>query len=331
MKIIIPMAGMGKRMRPHTLTIPKPLLPIAGKPIVERLVEEIVETVKTPVSEIAFVIGRFGEEVENNLKAIAQKFGSKASIYYQDEPLGTAHAVWCARPSLDDETIVAFADTLFKADFNIDNTADGNIFVKQVPNPAAFGVVKTDNNGVITDFIEKPQTFVSDLAIIGIYHFRSGAQLLEELQSLIDNKRTVNGEYQLTDALENMKLKGLSLKTATVSGWFDCGNKDATVDTNKEVLRIKGNMVSDLAIIDNAVIIPPCYIGENVKIANSVIGPYTSVEAGAEIVNSLVRKSIIQQDSRLIYANLNNSMVGKSAKVEGKVSDISISDFSTMH
>ena len=331
MKIIIPMAGMGKRMRPHTLTVPKPLLPIAGKSIVERLVEEIANTLKSTIDEIAFVTGRFGNEVEENLKNIAMRFGSKASIYYQDEPLGTAHAVWCAAPSLNDEIIVAFADTLFDAHFDIDRSADGNIFVKQVADPSAFGVVKVDANGVITDFVEKPKEFVSDLAIIGIYHFKSGKQLLDELQYLIDHRQTVNGEYQLTDALENMKQKGLKLKTATVSGWFDCGNKNATVDTNQAILKLKGHHVSGSAIIDNSVIIPPCYIGDNVKLANSVIGPYTSVEAGAEIVNSLVRKSIVQRNSRLIYANLNNSMIGKQAVVEGKVSDLNISDFSQIH
>lgn len=209
MKIIVPMAGMGKRMRPHTLTIPKPLLPIAGKPIVQRLVEDITKIANEKVEEIAYIIGEnFGEETEKNLKAIAASLGAKGTIYYQDEALGTAHAILCAAPSLNGKVIVAFADTLFKADFVLELEKDGIIWVQKIEDPRAFGVVKVDANNVITDFIEKPETFVSDFAIIGIYYFKDGAYLRNELQYLIDNNIKEKGEYQLTNALENMKKKG---------------------------------------------------------------------------------------------------------------------------
>ncbi|NTW32877.1 MAG: nucleotidyltransferase family protein, partial [Bacteroidetes bacterium] len=186
MKIIIPMAGMGKRMRPHTLTIPKPLINIAGKPIVQRLVEEIAKVCSEKIEEIAFVIGDFGEEAEKMLLSIASNVGAKGKIYYQKEPLGTAHAVLCANESLDGKLVVAFADTLFKAEFVLDESRDGIIWVHKVKDPSAFGVVKTDENQIITDFIEKPKSFVSDQAIIGIYYFRDGKYFKSELQSLID-------------------------------------------------------------------------------------------------------------------------------------------------
>ncbi|HAP01579.1 MAG TPA: nucleotidyltransferase, partial [Bacteroidetes bacterium] len=228
MNIIIPMAGMGKRMRPHTLTTPKPLIAVGGKSIVQRLVEDISEMCADDIHEIAFVVGRFGSEVEKNLLAIAESVGAKGKIFYQDEALGTAHAILCARECLKENVIVAFADTLFYADFKIDKSKDGIIWVHKIPDPSAFGVVVLDENKVVKEFIEKSPTFVSDLAIIGIYYFRDGKNLEKELQFLIDNKIRVKGEFQITNALENMKSKGMKLVTAEVKEWLDCGNKDAT-------------------------------------------------------------------------------------------------------
>ena len=160
------MAGRGSRLRPHTLTVPKPLIPIAGKPIVHRLVEDIAKVLDEKIDEVAFIIGAdFGEKVENDLKEIAKKMNAKGTIYYQDKPLGTGHAIMCAKDSLEGPAVIAYADTLFKADFTLNKDADAVIWVKQVENPSAFGVVKLNDKNVITDLIEKPQDFVSDLAV----------------------------------------------------------------------------------------------------------------------------------------------------------------------
>jgi glucose-1-phosphate thymidylyltransferase len=221
MKIIIPMAGMGKRMRPHTLTTPKPLIPIAGKPMVQRIVEDIIKVCDEPVDEIAFVVGHFGKEAENNLVAIAASLGAKGRICYQEEPLGTAHAIMCAKECLTGKVLVAFADTLFKADFKMDSSQEGIIWVQKVEDPKPFGVVKLNAENVITDFVEKPQEFVSDLAIIGIYYFKDGDYLKKELQYLLDNDIKEKGEYQLTNALENMKAKGTRFTPGKVTEWLD--------------------------------------------------------------------------------------------------------------
>jgi glucose-1-phosphate thymidylyltransferase len=324
---------MGKRMRPHTLTVPKPLIHVAGKPIVQRLVEDIAAVVDEKIDEIAFVVGRFGGEVEENLLSIADSLGAKGKICYQDLPLGTAHAILCAEQTLTGKVIVAFADTLFKADFKFDQENDGIIWVQKIEDPRAFGVVKVNADNVITDFVEKPQEFVSDLAIIGIYFFKDGDNLKKELKYLIDNNIKEKGEYQLTNALENMKSKGIKFSPGQISEWLDCGNKDATVYTNQRILEFKSKsekLVNDSAVIENSVIVPPCYIGAGVRIINSVVGPYASVGVKTVIKNSIVSNSIIQAHSKISNSNLTNSMVGNNAELEGRILDLSVGDFNSI-
>lgn len=327
------MAGRGSRLRPHTLTVPKPLIPIAGKPIVQRLVEDIVKVCGQEVDEIAFIIGDFGAETEAELKAIAESLGAKGSIYHQDQPLGTAHAIMCAEPSLAGNLVVAFADTLFRADFTLDNASDGVIWTKRVENPAAFGVVKKDDNGYITDFIEKPKEFVSDEAIIGIYYFKDGDNLKSELQYLLDNKIMDRGEYQITDALENMKNKGLKLTSGTVNEWMDCGNKNVTVETNGKILGFIQNeetLISPEATVENSEIIEPCFIGAGAVIRNSKVGPRVSVGKHTHIENSKLDNTIIQEESKVLNATLTNSMIGNKAHYDGKFTTVSIGDYSTL-
>lgn len=326
------MAGMGKRMRPHTLTTPKPLIPIAGKPMVQRIVEDIIGVCDEKVDEIAFVVGRFGNEAENNLIKVAEKLGAKGSIYYQDEPLGTAHAIMCAKNSLSGKVVIAFADTLFKADFKMDSSKEGIIWVQKVEDPKPFGVVKIDAQNTITDFVEKPQEFISDLAIIGIYYFKDGDYLKKELQYLLDNNIREKGEYQLTNALENMKAKGTKFSPGKVTEWLDCGNKDATVYTNQRILEFIKNtpLVSKTVVNNGSTIIPPCFVGENVKLINSTVGPHVSIGEGTIIENSVVKNSIIQSNSTLKDAELSNSMIGNFAYFTGKSSDASLGDYNTL-
>src|SRR5574343_17933 len=331
MRIIIPMAGKGKRMRPHTLTVPKPLIAVAGKPIVQRLVEDITKVCGQKVEEIAYVIGPdFGKEVEQNLIKIAEGQGAKGSIYYQEKALGTAHAIMCAADSITGKTVVAFDDTLFKADFVMDTEKEGVIWVQKIEDPRQFGVVKLNSSGVITDFVEKPAEFVSDLAIIGIYYFKDGDNLKKELQYLLDNDIKEKGEYQLTNALENMKAKGIRFEPGKVTEWLDCGNKDATVYTNQRLLEFdkgKPGLRGKNIELSNAIIIEPCFIGDNVRISHSIIGPYASIGAGSVIESSILQNSIIQPSAKIINSNVYNSMVGEGAEVKGKPLDLSISDY----
>jgi len=333
MKIIVPMAGRGSRLRPHTLTIPKPLLPVGGKPIVQRLVEDITKVCGEPVDEIAFIIGDFGAEVEKNLVAVAESLGAKGSIYYQAEALGTAHAILCAKESLKGKVVVAFADTLFKADFKLNSDADGIIWVNQIDDPRAFGVVKLNSDNVITDFVEKPEHFVSDLAIIGIYYFKDGEYLKNELQYLIDNNIKEKGEFQLTNALENMKQKGTKFVPGKVDEWLDCGNYKATVYTNQRVLEfIKNELKTDSTLQnENSVIVQPCFIGKNVKLKNAVVGPHVSIGDNVEINLSIISNSIIQSNTKIEKANIKDSMIGNHVKIKQQQQELSIGDYTELN
>jgi glucose-1-phosphate thymidylyltransferase len=330
MNIIIPMAGMGKRLRPHTLTMPKPLIPVGGKPIVQRLVEDITKVCGEKINEIAFIISPlFGKEVEKNLIDIAASQDAKGVIYYQEVALGTAHAVMCAAPALSGKTVVAFADTLFKADFVMDTNNDGAIWVQRIDDPRQFGVVKLNKEGFITDFVEKPQEFVSDLAIIGIYYFKDGDYLKKEIQYLLDNDIKDKGEFQLTNALENMKNKGTKFIPGKVTEWLDCGNKEATVFTNQRVLEYdkgKPNLRAASAKLENSVIIEPCFIGENVVLKNSIVGPHVSLGANTKVNDTIIKNSIVQQNSKINSANLQDSMIGNYVEVNGITADLNLGD-----
>ena len=330
MNLIIPMAGKGKRLRPHTLTIPKPLIPIAGKPIVQRLVEDIAKVTPEKIEKIGFVIGDFSSEIKDQLDMIAREVGAEAQFFVQEVAEGTAHAVACASEILNGKVTVAFSDTLFRAEFELNPEDDGIIWTKQVEDPSAFGVVKTDEKGIITDFIEKPKQFVSDQAIIGIYYFKRGEDLKQELDYLISNNIRGGGEFQLTMALENMKKKGTQFTIGTVNEWLDCGNKEITVTSNARYLGfLKGEkLISDLAQVENSKIVEPVFIGDNAIIRNSQIGPNVSIGAGCTILDSEISDSLIQNNSSFENVNLTNSMIGNHVKLKGHPKSVSLGDYS---
>ena len=329
------MAGRGSRLRPHTLTLPKPLIPVGGIPIVHRLVADIASVCGKSIENIGFVTGDFGEDVEKELCRIAESFGAKGHIFHQLTPLGTGHAVLCGSPLLQGPVVVAFADTLFRADFTINASDDGILWVKQIPNPEQFGVIKLNDQQEIVDYIEKPSTFVSDLAMIGIYYVKDGEALLRELTYLVDNDIIKSGEYQLPDALRRLTEQGTKFKPGKVLEWLDCGNKTVTVETNSRVLDFDqmDNKLSQAkdAIIENSIIIQPCYIGNGVVIKNSVIGPHVSIGEGSTVTNATIKASIIQGNTSISDLSMCNSMVGNQVKMHGKPVDVSIGDFNEWH
>ena len=335
MKIIVPMAGRGSRLRPHTLTVPKPLIPVAGKPIVHRLVEDIAGVLNQEIEEVAFIIHEsFGKKVEEELIAIAQKLGAKGTIYYQNEALGTGHAIMCAKDSLSGPAVIAYADTLIRADFDLDTSADSVIWVKQVDKPEAFGVINLNQSNEIVELVEKPKEFVSDLAVIGIYYFKDVAVLRDELQLVIDNNIIHGGEYQINDGIKQMMAKGMKFVPGKVDEWMDCGNKDVTVDTNTRMLGFLHNDGEHLIDYDvkqeNSTIIPPCYIGEDVVLVNATVGPNVSLGKGCHVIDSTIKNSLVQTHSHIKNAKLDNAMIGNYVNYDGNFTSISIGDYSVL-
>jgi len=320
MKIIVPMAGRGSRLRPHTLTVPKPLIPVAGKPIVHRLVEDIAKVLNQPIDEIAFILGDpafFGDDVVKSLKDLAKSLNAKVSIYRQDQPLGTGHAIMSAKESLSGPAVVAYADTLIKADFKL-----------------AFGVVNLNEKDEIIELVEKPKEFVSDQAVIGIYYFKDIAVLKEKLEEVLAENLMHGGEYQINDGIKKMMADDRVFKTGTVDEWMDCGNKAVTVDTNNRMLNFLHQdgekLISDSVKITNSEITEPCFIGENVELINAKIGPNVSIGDGTKITDAEIKNSLIQTFAEIKNAKLDNAMIGNFAKFNGEFTQISIGDYSTL-
>lgn len=317
MKVVIPMAGRGTRLRPHTLNIPKPLLKLCGKTIIEWIVEEIKDSTSTGIEEIHYIIGDFGDEVEKELLKVAEKIGSTGFIHYQTEALGTAHALYCAADALHGEVFVAFADTIFKGKISIDEKVDGMIWTMLVENPEKYGVVKTNEEGIITDFIEKPKKFVSKNAIVGLYYFRKAEDLLAELQFLIDNNLRENNEFQLTNCLESLKEKENKLKCAELDEWLDCGTKDELLNTNRRLIEL-----------NNA---GTYYCDDSVVIDNTSIEYSVSIDSGVSIQHSKLKNCIVYKNSTIKNCELTDSIVGENCIIENYKGRIFAGDYTELY
>lgn len=331
------MAGRGSRLRPHSLTVPKPMLPVAGTPIVAQLVNEIAKVVAQPIEEVAYVLGDpafFGPAVEEELTKVAKALGAKASIYRQLEPLGTGHAVMCAADSLSGPIIVAYADTLIRTDLTLDPSVDGMIWVKKVENPKAYGVVQINEDNQITALVEKPQEFVSDLAVIGIYYFKKGEVIKQELEKTMAVERAAGEEFLLNEGILAMMEKGAVFTPGTVKEWMDCGNPKITLETNTKMLDILTQeahaLVSDDVVLENSEIVPPCYIGSGVVLKNTTVGPHTAVGAGTRIENSNIEGSLIQKNTVIRNAQLQGAMIGNHVHYNGEYHFVSIGDYSEL-
>ena len=241
----------------------------------------------------------------------------------------------CAKESLSGPAVIAYADTLIRASFNLDPEADAVIWVKQVEKPEAYGVVKLNDKKEIVELVEKPEQFVSDLAVIGIYYFKEVSVLKAELQKVLDNNIINGGEYQINDGIKGMMSNGKVFKTGEVSEWMDCGNKAVTLETNQRMLGFlkadgEEQLIATSVKNENSNIIEPCYIGENVVLKNTTIGPNVSIGNHCVIENSTIKNSLIQNNTTIKNANLDQAMIGNHVKYDGKFTKISIGDYSVL-
>ncbi len=323
------MAGMGTRLRPLTLTVPKPLLKLAGKSILNHLIDNISSVTTEKITDIGFVIGNFPFDVSDELKSLANSIGANCHIFVQSEPLGTAHAVYQAKSLLSGKVIVAFADTIFTTSSSINSENEAVIFTKNVDNPQAYGVVKKDQAGYITDFVEKPQQFVSNEAIIGIYYFKQAEKLSSVLEHIIENNMLDSGEYQLTRALR-MLLVNTKFVSFSIENWLDTGNFNVLLSTHNFILD-NFELAENVVIENNSNIIQPCYIGKNVTLKNSVVGPYVSIEDNTIIENSVVSNSIIYSNAHIANSILSNSVVGSFSKINNVSKKLYVADYTNIN
>lgn len=331
MKLIIPMAGRGTRVRPHSHVTPKPLLTVKGRSLVERIVDTFNRVLPRNLDEGVFVLGPdFGEEVRDQLREICERHGMEARFGVQENAEGTAHATYCADPHLEGEGIVVFADTLFDMDEEVElDEADVVAWVKHVDDPRRFGVAVREGERVVK-LVEKPEEPISNEALIGIYYVKELSRLKEEIEHLLDNDvRGKGGEFQLTDAFDRMLQDDAVFKTASVNEWLDCGTIPALLDTTRHMVAKEGPETVE-GVTEDTVIRPPVYIGEGARVSGSVIGPNVSIEAGATVEGSVVSESIIFQDATIRESALNESLVGRHAEVRSQAGTVNVGDHSVL-
>jgi glucose-1-phosphate thymidylyltransferase len=319
MKAIIPVAGVGSRLRPHTYTLPKVLLNVAGKPIIGHIMDKLIET---GVKSATVVIGYMGDKIREYITA---NYNIQVDFVEQEERLGLGHSIYIARNTLPMEPVlIILGDTIFDVDLvPVLNQNESAIGVKLVDDPRRFGIAEVDN-GYITKLIEKPEHPTSNLAIVGLYYITNTPLLIESLAWLVtENIRTKN-EYQLTDALQLMINKGERIRTFPIEGWYDCGKPETLLQTNRHLL----DKYPTQPFYDGSVIVPPVFISKKCTLSHSVIGPYTTIADGAVVRDAIIRNSIISEDAQVQGAIIENSIVGNNTTVRGVWKRINIGDSS---
>lgn len=318
MKVIIPTAGLGTRLRPHTYSKPKPLVSVAGKPVLGHILDTLTQL---PLEEIVFITGYLGSQIEDYVRS---NYDVPAHFIEQTELKGQAHAVYLARDVVSGPTIILYVDTIFEADLQKLTTlqADGAIYVHEVSDPRRFGVTFIENNR-ITKLVEKPDDDRSKLAMIGLYYVREAQRLMGAIEVMMERKLQTKGEYYLTDALQLMIDDGAHFVAEPVKVWEDCGKPETVLQTNRYLL---DNGRAHVGPTSGTIIIPPVYIDDTAQVSNSIIGPYVSIAAGAVVADSIIRDSIINSDATISSATLQNSLVGDNALVQGDFRELNVGD-----
>jgi glucose-1-phosphate thymidylyltransferase len=319
MKAVIPVAGEGTRLRPHTHTVPKPLLRVGGKPILGHILDDVV---KLGIRDVILIVGYRGGHIVDYVRS---NYDLNVSFVEQRERMGLGHAIYLTREHVGDEPVlVLLGDTIFKGDFASVVKAGGNyIGVKEVPDPERFGIVEVEN-GKIVDLVEKPAEPRSRLAIVGIYCIEDTGRLFEALETIISEDLKTRGEYQLTDALNLMIRSGIDLKAFEIEGWYDCGKPETLLETNRELLDIS----APVADIPGSIVIPPVSISEDAEIESSVIGPYVSIAGKTVVKSSIIRNSILGSCALVEDALLDSSLIGDNAVVRGMFRKLNVGDSS---
>ncbi len=336
MKIFIPMAGKGTRLRPFTLTCPKPLLKIIDKPIVEHLIDQISSNLSSPIEEIIYILGDeayFNSDVIASLSLIADKYNAKTKVYRQLDQLGTGHAIMCAEESLEGPSIIAYADTMIQGKISISPDVDGIIWVKKVEDPSSYGVVNLNEDGSIIELAEKPKKFISDLAVVGIYYFKDISLIRDHLKIHLQDTLEIGKEYLLNYGIEKMIDNKFIFKSQEIDVWMDCGTPKLLIESAKKIMKSNKSLNSEINLVKykNTEIIPPVFLGKNVKVIGSKLGPYVSIGDNVNIINSKVESCIIYNDAKVSNADIKNSILGLNSSYDGSHNEVFLGDYSQIN
>jgi glucose-1-phosphate thymidylyltransferase len=324
MKVIIPLAGFGTRLRPHTYTKPKPLVNVAGKPVLGHILDKLIDL---DMEEIIFIVGYLGQQIQDYVES---HYDFKAHYVEQKEMLGQAHAIHLARDYVSGEGLIIFVDTIFETDLHrlAATEADGVVYVKEVEDPRRFGVVVVED-GRIVRLIEKPDSTEHNLAIIGVYDIKDMGWLMRAIGRLMDEGITTGGEFYLADALQLMIDEGAQFLAEPVDVWEDCGKPETVLETNRYLLDHGHDNGLDTASEDSF-IIPPVHIDPTARIVRSIVGPYVTIAPHCEVRNSLIRDSIVDEGAHIVDAMLEHSLIGKEALVRGQYQKLNVGDSSSV-
>jgi glucose-1-phosphate thymidylyltransferase len=325
MKVIIPMAGYGTRMRPHTYSRPKPLISVAGEPMLKHLLDSL-EALE--VDEYIFIVGYLGDQIK---AWITENYDFKATFVVQDELIGQAHAIYLAREYLEGPAVILFSDTLFEADLSViaETKADVLAYTQRVEDPRRFGVVELDDEGRVTRFIEKPSSTENKNAVIGLYYIRDSAWLIRAIETQMKRNEMTKGEFYLADAFQIMIEEGADFRQQNVDVWLDTGKPETVLETNRYLLD-HGHDNSHL-MHEGVAIVPPVHIHPTATVEEAVIGPYASIGADCVVTGSVIRNSIIDDCAEVHTVMLEGSLIGREAHVAGRYTTLNVGDNSNIN
>lgn len=314
-KVVIPMAGLGTRLRPHTWSKPKQLVSVAGKAMIDHVIDSLSTLPDRNNIELVNIVGYLGDQIEDYISEHYPHL--KAHYVTQDDPRGQSHAIQLARQFLDGPALVVFADTLIETDlaFLAQEQAQAVAWVKPVPDPRRFGVAMLDENGRVVRLIEKPQDLENNLAVVGFYYFKDAAALLQAIDEQMERNLQLKGEFFLADAVNIMLEHGLYMRAQKVDIWLDAGTPEALLETNRYLLE-NGLDNSQVVKCDQGVVInPPVFVHPTAQVTQSILGPYVSLGAGCRVENSIIRDSILEDEALAAGVILENSLVGRRAQL----------------
>ena len=326
MKIVIPMAGYGTRLRPHTWSKPKPLVTVAGKTVLGHVLDGFATV--PDVEEVVFIVGYLGQQVAEYVSRHYPKL--KARYVEQAEMLGQSHAVWLAREHLEGPLLILYVDTLIETDYAFlkNEPAEAVAWVKPVPDPRRFGVAELRPDKTVSRIIEKPDDVKNNLVVVGCYYFRDGAAVLQAIEAQMAGGQRLKGEYFLADAINVLLDQGLRMRVEPVEIWQDCGKPDALLETNRYLLDTGRDNTAEASKRPGVVVIPPVYIDPTAQVSEAVIGPHVSIGAECTVQRSLVRDSIIDDGSEILDTALAASLIGREARVVGRYRSLNVGDSS---